>query len=97
MAYPQQEVAIQSESKVVKEETFEDDEVPQEDKIDNTEEIADKNGAFDESEGINGSSSDSIDTTAEFLQIFQGKTEFQSWAEFHTLFEQFQKETGSGQ
>uniref|UniRef100_A0A0B7BK03 ZSWIM3 N-terminal domain-containing protein n=1 Tax=Arion vulgaris TaxID=1028688 RepID=A0A0B7BK03_9EUPU len=36
-----------------------------------------------------------IDTTVDFLRIFQGKTEFDSWEEFNTLFEDFQKETGS--
>ncbi|RUS81087.1 hypothetical protein EGW08_011127 [Elysia chlorotica] len=46
-------------------------------------------------EEINHSLADTVDTTAEFLQIFQGKTEFKSWEEFHTLFEKFQKDTGS--
>lgn len=44
----------------------------------------------------NGGNDDAIDTTADFLRIFQGKTEFDSWEEFTTLFEEFQKETGSG-
>ncbi|BFZ12607.1 hypothetical protein BsWGS_15646 [Bradybaena similaris] len=43
----------------------------------------------------NGGNDDAIDTTADFLRIFQGKTEFDSWEEFTTLFEEFQKETGS--
>ncbi|KAK3757992.1 hypothetical protein RRG08_058303 [Elysia crispata] len=49
----------------------------------------------EETEGINGDSGDAVDTTAEFLKIFQGKTEFNSWEEFNTLFEEFQRETGS--
>ena len=51
----------------------------------------------EETEGINGDSGDAVDTTAEFLKIFQGKTEFNSWEEFNTLFEEFQRETGSGE
>lgn len=43
-----------------------------------------------------GQSDDAVDTTADFLKIFQGKTEFDSWEEFSNLFEDFQKETGSG-
>ncbi|XP_059144448.1 uncharacterized protein LOC131931638 isoform X2 [Physella acuta] len=42
-----------------------------------------------------GQSDDAVDTTADFLKIFQGKTEFDSWEEFSNLFEDFQKETGS--
>ncbi|GFN89841.1 transcription factor far1 [Plakobranchus ocellatus] len=49
----------------------------------------------EETEGVNGTAGDTVDTTAEFLKIFQGKTEFSSWEEFNTLFEEFQKETGS--
>lgn len=48
------------------------------------------------SENENGAGDDGVDTTADFLRIFQGKTEFDSWEEFNTLFEEFQKETGSG-
>lgn len=36
-----------------------------------------------------------IDTTEDFLKIFQGKTEFDSWEEFSNLFEDFQRVTGS--
>ncbi|XP_013083070.2 uncharacterized protein LOC106068296 isoform X1 [Biomphalaria glabrata] len=51
----------------------------------------------DQEDGVNGDgvSDDAVDTTADFLKIFQGKTEFDSWEEFSTLFEEFQKETGS--
>ncbi|CAG5136163.1 unnamed protein product [Candidula unifasciata] len=49
----------------------------------------------DESYNENGGDADAVDTTADFLRIFQGKTEFDSWEEFTTLFEEFQKETGS--
>ena len=50
----------------------------------------------EEAEGVSGDPGDAVDTTAEFLKIFQGKTEFSSWEEFNTLFEEFQRETGSG-
>ena len=36
-----------------------------------------------------------IDTTEEFLKVFQGKTDFDSWEEFSNLFEEFQRVTGS--
>ncbi|CAG5132748.1 unnamed protein product [Candidula unifasciata] len=49
----------------------------------------------DNEEDSGGMADDAVDTTADFLKVFQGKTEFDSWEEFSTLFEEFQKETGS--
>jgi len=37
----------------------------------------------------------SVDTTEDFLRVFQGKTEFDSWEEFSNLFEDFQRVTGT--
>ncbi|XP_012936838.1 uncharacterized protein LOC101863807 [Aplysia californica] len=42
-----------------------------------------------------GTDDAAVDTTEDFLKVFQGKTEFDSWEEFSTLFEEFQRVTGS--
>ncbi|GFR71877.1 transcription factor FAR1 [Elysia marginata] len=66
----------------------------------NEEDIANPNeedlgNNYGEPERSNEPATNCVDTTADFLQIFQGRTEFKSWEDFHTLFEKFQKETGS--
>ena len=47
--------------------------------------------------GIGGEPDEnSVDTTEDFLRVFQGKTEFDSWDEFSNLFDEFQRVTGTG-
>ena len=45
---------------------------------------------------VGSSDGTTIDTTEDFLKVFQGKTDFDSWEEFSDLFEKFQRVTGSG-
>ncbi|KAH9507771.1 hypothetical protein Btru_053678 [Bulinus truncatus] len=74
---------------------FTENETENENENDNDQDPDNENDNDNENDQDDGGNEDAVDTTADFLKIFQGKTEFNSWEEFSTLFEEFQKDTGS--